>query len=103
VCFRQTVRELGPGVAAVAGFVHAAAGPVCLGGGVGVGGGGNLGVADEGVELIALAFPGGKQQHLGIGRMHDEVHDAGLVVEMPDALPGLAAVGGLEQAALLIR
>ena len=35
--------------------------------------------------------------------MHDEVDDAGLVVEDTDALPGLAAVGGLEQAALLVR
>ena len=38
----------------------------------------------------------------GIGRVHVDVDDAGLVVEEEDLLPGLAAVGGLEQAAFLV-
>ena len=98
----DAVRELLPRLAAIGRFVHAAARSVRLDGSIGVGGGGRFGVADEGVELIALAFPGGKHEGFGIARMHDEIHDASLLVEMPNTQPFFSAVRGLEQAAFFV-
>ena len=39
----------------------------------------------------------------GVERVHAQVDDAGLVVDVEDFVPGLAAVLGLEQAAFLVR
>src|SRR5262249_59956753 len=85
---RQPLGDLLERLAAVGGAVQAAAGAPLLGR-----------VAD--VVDVALPLPGGDQQRLGVGRVHPQVDDAGLVIDVEDALPRLAAVGRLVQAALL--
>src|SRR5207244_3037124 len=52
---------------------------------------------------VALAFPSGDQQRLGISRVYLHVDDAGLVVDGQYLAPRLAAIAGLVQAALLVR
>ncbi len=89
------------GLAAVGGLVDAAAAAPLLGGVVGVVAVGRRRLAAVAVEAVALALPGGDQQRLGVRGVHANVDDAGLVVEVPDSFPGLAAVDGLVQAALL--
>src|SRR5262249_1029301 len=59
-------------------------------------------VALEAVELVALTFPRGDDEGLRIARVHDDIDDAGLVVDVVNSLPGLAAVSRLEEAAFLI-
>src|SRR5262249_54470064 len=54
------------------------------------------------VEAVALPLPGGDVERVRLGRVHDDVNHAGLVIDVVDLLPGLAAVGGLEQAALRV-
>src|SRR5579871_5680467 len=76
-------------LAAVGGLVESTAGP-------------NLLRWIVGVVTIALPFVGGDQQGLRIGRMHGEIDDAGLIINVEDLLPGRAAVGRLEEPALLI-
>ena len=52
-------------------------------------------------EIAALALVRGGQQMIGILRIHDDVGAAGVIVHLDEALrPGLAAVGGLEEAAI---
>ena len=52
-------------------------------------------------EVAALALVGGRQQDIGIARVHDDVAASGVVADFDEAgRPGLAAVGGLVQAAL---
>src|SRR5262249_10101435 len=100
----QALGDLVPGLAAIGGFVDAAARAPFFDGVVPVVafGGRHLG-ARMAIEAVALAFPGSDKKRLGIGRVHLQVDDAGLVVDGEDLVPRLAAVGGLIQAALLIR
>ena len=55
-----------------------------------------------GVEAVAFAFEHGDQDGVGVGRMHDHVHDAGFGILFEDMFPGHAAVGGLEDAAFRV-
>src|SRR5262249_37963521 len=50
----------------------------------------------------ALALPGGNQQSLGISRVHAKIYDAGLVIDVEDLFPGLAAIGSLEEPPFLV-
>src|SRR5262249_8453212 len=99
----QPLGQLVEGLAAVRGLVDRAAGGVHLAWGVLVGPAGRLALrlTAETVELITLPFPGGDEERLRVRRADRDVDDAGLVVEPgQDALPGLAAVLGLEQPAI---
>src|SRR5262249_15660239 len=59
-------------------------------------------VAAVAVELVTLPFPGRGDEFLGVGRVHLQVDDARLVVDVEHPLPALAAVGRLEDTALLV-
>ena len=78
--------QLRPGGPAVDGLVDAAAGPAAH---VAVG--------------AALALQGGRVEHVGVGRVHGQIGHARVFVDGEDALPGLAAVGGLEDPAVAPR
>ena len=43
------------------------------------------------------------RHRLRISRMHAHVEDAGVLVDVEDLVPGFAAIGRLEKAALRIR
>ncbi len=47
-----------------------------------------------------LRLPRGRVQHLRVHRIHHQVDDAGLVVDEQNLAPRLAAIGGLEDAAV---
>src|SRR5204862_4044963 len=51
---------------------------------------------------VALALPQGGQESVRLGRVYDEVDDAGAVVLVQDLVPGLAAVARLVDAAVLV-
>src|SRR5262249_48301438 len=85
----QTLAELLPGLAGVLAAVDA-----------GVGAELDLRVA---AGVRAAADAGGRGgERVGLRRVHRQVDEAGLLVDELDALPGLAAVGGLVDAALLV-
>ena len=84
------VREAGPGGPAVGRAPQGAARSPLLGGVVRV------------VE-VALALVARDQQDLGIGRVHRDLDDAGHGIDLEHPRPALAAVGGLVEAALVVR
>ena len=66
-------------------------------------------LVDAGVRSAAVESPAGaaalirgREEHLRIRRVHDQVHGTGVLVDGEDVLPRDAAVGGLEDAALLV-
>ena len=79
-------RDLGPGVAAVGGLEEAAAGS-----------------AARHLVLDAVRLPHRGVQHVRVAAVDHEVDRAGLVVAEEHLLPRLAAVGALEDAALVAR
>ncbi len=54
------------------------------------------------VPRPARALPGGGVQHVGVGRINHQIDGAGVFVDEQHLLPGLAAVGSLVHAALLV-
>ena len=84
---RQAGRQLLPGLAAVGRLVEPAAGPELLD-------------RVAGVVQIALPLVGSGDQGFRVGRADPQIDDAGLVIDIQDLVPGLAAVGRLEQPAL---
>src|SRR5690606_31547586 len=83
---RQAVVQLRPGDAVVVRDVDAAAGTVAV------------------LRPGTLRdLPGAGNQGIGVGRIHAQAGAAGVRVDEQRALPGLAAVGGAEHAALLLR
>src|SRR5690606_31571653 len=84
--FGDALGQLGPRAAGVAGLVHRAAGAAA-------------------VEAPgrAPALVGGRVDYLVVGRVHDELGRAGVLVHEEDVNPGEAAVGRLEHAAFLAR
>ena len=82
-----SLRELGdllPGVAAVLGAIDTA-----------------LGAAGLGAPGLALELPDGREEHVGIRRIHDEIDGAALGALEEDALPALAAILRTEDTLLL--
>ena len=77
--------DLAPGPAGIAALVNARVRPAA-------------------VEPISGAAPRirRRDEHLRIGGIHDQVGGAGVLVDGEDVLPGDAAVGGLEDAALFV-
>src|ERR1039457_719022 len=60
-----------------------------------------LGPAVNDPEIAALALVRGGQQDVGIARVHDHIGHAGVIAHFDEAgRPGLAAIGGLVEAAL---
>ena len=80
------LRHAGPGGAAVAGRVDAAARP-----------------AAEHRPRVHLDLPGAGDQHLGVPGIHRQAGAAGVGIDEQTAVPGATAVGGLEHAPLLLR
>ena len=85
---RQTLGagDLRPGLAAVGGLEQPAAR-----------------AAARHLVLDPVRLPQRRVHHAGVAPIDDDVHGAGLVVAVEHLLPRLAAVGALEQAALLAR
>src|SRR5262249_31639420 len=52
---------------------------------------------------VPAALVGGGDQDVRVARVYHHVGDAGVLADRQDVLPGLAAVGGLEQAAVAAR
>src|SRR5262249_3808209 len=52
------------------------------------------------VEAVALSFPRGDKERLGIAGTDPHVDDAGPLIDGQDVFPRLSAVGGLVEAAL---
>jgi hypothetical protein len=52
---------------------------------------------------LAEALVGARVEHVGIARIEHHLVDAGVVVHVQDAVPRLAAVGGLVEAAIAAR
>ena len=82
----QAGLELRPGGAAVGRFVDGA-----------------LRAAVDQRPDVPAALVGGGEQHVGVARIEDDVGDAGVLADGQHLLPGLAAVGGLVQAAVAAR
>ncbi len=59
--------------------------------------------AAEHAPAVHHDFPGSRDQRVGVGGVHAEAGAAGIGVDEQRAGPGLAAVGGLENTALLLR
>src|SRR6185369_3749446 len=83
---RQAGGELAPGGAAVTALVDRRAGAA----------------VDQRPDL-ALPLIGGGIEDVGVARVHRQVGDAGVLVDREDRFPGLAAVGGLVEAAVAAR
>ncbi len=58
------------------------------------------GTAEDEAPLAPGALPRGGDQHVGVARVHDHIGDAGPLVGLQDAGPGLPAVGGLVEPAV---
>src|SRR6185295_12882056 len=86
VLLGQAGGELLPGGAAVGGPVDAALGAA----------------VDQGPD-VAAPLVGGGVEHVGVARVHHHVGDAGVLADRQHLLPGLAAVGGLVEAAVAAR
>ena len=56
--------------------------------------------AGDEAARAALPLPGRREQHIGIARVELDVVGAGPVIDLEDAIPGFAAVGGLVDAAI---
>ena len=54
------------------------------------------------VETVALTLVGGDQQGVGIGRMHLDIDDPGVLIDIENLLPGFAGIGGFIKAAFLV-
>ncbi len=82
----QPAARQGPGVSAVFGAVHRAAGATVV------------------IELrLADALPHARIQHVRIVRPHDQIHAPSLAVDEVHQLPRRATVGGAVHAALRVR
>jgi hypothetical protein len=51
-------------------------------------------------EFAAPALVGSHEQGIRIGRIHDQIDDAGVLIDEGDLVPGSAAIGGLEKSSL---
>ena len=85
VALRQSVGQLGPRVAAVGGAVDAAAGSAA--------------VEAPGAPSALVR---GREERARVRRVHDQVDGAGVVVDVQDLLPRVAAVGGAVDAPLRV-
>src|SRR5262249_56478269 len=89
-------------VAAVGRLGDRPAGPPLADGVVAIDAVGSAHLARPAVEAVAQPVPGGDQQRLRVAGVQGDVDDAGVVIDVEDLVPGLAAVGGLVEAALLV-
>ena len=86
--FGKALGQLAPGLAAVGGFEDAAV---------------RAGVLVAEFPRAFAGFPQRGVEDIGIGRVHGDVGRAGVLVDVKHFPPVLAAVGGGEDAALLVR
>ena len=86
IAFRQILGQFFPSGAAIRGFVNPAAGATAV------------------VTVrSAAALIGCGVKSIGTLRIHGDIHDAGIIIDEKNAIPGFAAIGGFIEAALRIR